>query len=184
MVRRQRLKKRNIFHARFIPNSFKNIISVWEELASARNKAIKLVHRLPTKTAEARSIAVYKQEETGRTVVPSQTPHAQPCQSCFSVCLSHLPALPQLPPDVLADAEVPAAHLQNRYRPVQLSVTLMIWGWLNTLCLKALKDLLNFILTTTGSIFTCKTNLLIQQIKAQLAKHWTHSKMAVCEWFS
>jgi len=88
--------------------------------------------------------------------------------SLFYPCL--LLALSGLPPDVPAEAQILATHPQNRHRPVQPVATLVIWGWLNSFCLKSLKDVLNFIRTTTGSIFIYKTNLLIQQIKAPISK--------------
>lgn len=91
-------------------------------------------------------------------------------------CLSLLLAMPQLPPDKLADAQVLATHFQNWYRPVQPSLI--------SFCFKTLKDLLNFIAATTGSIFTYKINLLIQQIKAPTSKTLNTLEMAACECFS
>lgn len=151
---------------------------MWGKLASDGIEAIKLVHTWSLKTEEAPSIAAYEHGETEKTVVLMDMSCSAPPVSLFP---SLLPAPPQFP---LAWSLMLRSHqLQKLYRSVQLPVTLMIWGWLNNFCLKIFKDLLNFLQTTTGSIFTHKIKLLIQQIKAPISKTlntlWNGSMAAV-----
>lgn len=172
------MKKWNIFDPRFIPNSCKNVNNSVGKIGfcwKQSNKAGTHIVLENWGSSVCRSLWTRRDRK-------NSCPHGHVMLSPTSITLS-IPSPSTTTVPLTWSLMLRSHHLQKLYRSVQLPVTLMIWGWLNNFCLKIFKDLLNFLQTTTGSIFTHKIKLLIQQIKAPISKTlntlWNGSMAAV-----